>query len=551
MENQGNIKIMFKMLGLVKPLSFYMMIAIITGVLGFLCAIFIPVYGAMAVGTVLGYASHFTVSKLFVFMIVFAIMRGILHYIEQACNHYIAFRILAILRDKVFRTLRRLAPAKMEGKDSGNLISLVTNDIELLEVFYAHTISPILIAILTCAIVLILFAHFHIVFAIIAITAYVCVGSLFPYIITKMGKQDGQRVRDASGDFSSYTLESLRGLQNVIQYGIGKDRLSGMNEHSANLNNIQKRLKTYEGISSSLGNIGVTGFTVVMLLAGIYLYAQGQVSLVMVFFATVLMGSSFGPVLALSALSNNLLLTLASARRVLSLLDEKESIKEVHDQKTSTFGDINAAHVDFAYDEEMILQNFSASFKKHQITGILGKSGSGKSTLLRLLMRFWDTKDGNIEIDDRNIKEINTSDLRNMQSFVTQDTVLFHDTIANNLRIANLHASDEELREACKKASIHDFIMTLSKGYDTMVEELGDSLSGGERQRLGVARAFLHRSECILLDEPTSNLDALNEAVILKSLKEQVDKTIILVSHRPSTMKIADALIRVENGRVS
>lgn len=550
-KQAGNIRIMLSMLGLVKPLSGYMFIAVLTGVIGFLCAIFIPVYGFMAIGTVLGYASHFTVSKLFAFMIMFAVMRGILHYIEQACNHYIAFRILAIMRDKVFQTLRKLAPARMEGKDSGNLISLVTNDIELLEVFYAHTISPIMIAVLTCTLLLVLFGHFHIMFALLALLAYICVGIVFPWIITKLGKHDGQNMRDSSGEFSSYMLESLRGLQNIQQYGIGQKRLSGIKKRSHRLNDVQSKLKDYEGISSALNNIGVTSFAVIMLLLGIYLNQSGQVSMVMVLFACVLMISSFGPVLALSSLSNNLLLTLASARRVLSLLAEKESIKEVNDQEIICFDDMTLSSASFAYEEENILDNVSATFQKHTITGIFGKSGSGKSTMLRLLMRFWDVQKGSVQIGHKDVKHVNTSNLRDMQSFVTQETILFHDTIANNLKIARLDASQEQIEEACRKASIHEFIMTLPHGYETMVQELGESLSGGERQRLGVARAFLHDSDCILLDEPTSNLDALNEAVILKSLKEQKDKTIILVSHRPSTMKIAHFVIQMDNGRNS
>lgn len=551
MKNMSNTRLMFRMLGQVKPLSGYMVIAVLCGVLGFICAIFIPVYASMAVGTVLGYASHFSVTKLFTFMLVFALMRGVLHYIEQACNHYIAFRILAILRDKVYKALRRLAPAKLEGRDKGDLISLITNDIELLEVFYAHTISPMLIAVLTCGGLLILFAHFHVMFAIIAFIGYITVGFVFPFIISKLGKRDGQIARDAAGDFSAYTLESLRGMRSVLQYQIEDERSNGMKERSENLNNVQKRLKDYEGFSSSLNNLGVTGFSVVMLLCGIYLYSQQQTSFIMVFFATIMMVSSFGPVLALSSLSNNLLLTLASARRVLSLLDEKEVVKEVHGEKTIMFDTMEVKDVSFGYEDELVLKDMNVEIKKNQILGILGKSGSGKSTLLRLLMRFWDVKQGEISIHQTPIQNINTDNLRDMQSFVTQETVLFHDSIANNLKIANPHATQTELEEACKKASIHDFIDSLPNGYETMVQELGDSLSGGEKQRIGIARSFLHQSDCILLDEPTSNLDALNEAVILKSLKEQVNKTIVLVSHRPSTMKIADSILHVDNGRIS
>lgn len=263
------------------------------------------------------------------------------------------------------------------------------------------------------------------------------------------------------------------------------------------------------------------------------------------------MVSSFGPVLALANLSNNLLITMASARRVLGLLDEEEVVKEITGKQHSTAGDIEINNLTFAYDEEEILKDINANFKKGSIIGIHGKSGSGKSTLLKLIMRFWNAPSNSILINDRSVDDINTKDLRDMQSFVTQETVLFHDSIFNNIIIAKLDASVDEVENACKKAGIHDFIMSLPQGYATKVAELGDSLSGGEKQRIAIARAFLHDSPCILLDEPTSNLDALNEAIILKSLREQKDKTILLVSHRPGTMRIADSVLTIDSGRVS
>lgn len=551
MNKIGNIRLMARMSLLVKPLAPYMLLAVFFGVTGFLCAIYIPYFSALLISHIAIQAPDFPVKVFFILMIVFAVLRGILHYAEQACNHYIAFRLLAILRDKVFTVLRKLAPAKLEGRDKGNLIYLITSDIEALEVFYAHTISPILIAIITCIILLTEFYKMHVMFFVITLCGYLFCGLILPWIITKLGKQQGKQSREGFGELSSYTLETLRGLQDILQYRIGEERLHLMSKKSEELHDVQKRLKLHEGNTTMVSNIIVTSFTFLMLVCGSYLYMQGAISFTSVIMSTVLMVSSFGPVLALANLSNNLLITMASARRVLGLLDEEEVVKEITGKQHSTAGDIEINNLTFAYDEEEILKDINANFKKGSIIGIHGKSGSGKSTLLKLIMRFWNAPSNSILINDRSVDDINTKDLRDMQSFVTQETVLFHDSIFNNIIIAKLDASVDEVENACKKAGIHDFIMSLPQGYATKVAELGDSLSGGEKQRIAIARAFLHDSPCILLDEPTSNLDALNEAIILKSLREQKDKTILLVSHRPGTMRIADSVLTIDSGRVS
>ena len=551
MNKIGNIRLMARMSLLVKPLAPYMLLAVFFGVTGFLCAIYIPYFSVLLISHVAIQAPDFPVKVFFILMIVFAVLRGILHYAEQACNHYIAFRLLAILRDKVFTVLRKLAPAKLEGRDKGNLIYLITSDIEALEVFYAHTISPILIAIITCIILLTEFYKMHVMFFVIALCGYLFCGLILPWIITKLGKQQGKQSREGFGELSSYTLETLRGLQDILQYRIGEERLHMMSKKSEELHDVQKRLKLHEGNTTMVSNIIVTSFTFLMLICGSYLYMQGAISFTSVIMSTVLMVSSFGPVLALANLSNNLLITMASARRVLGLLDEEEVVKEITGKEYSTAGDIEINNLTFAYDEEEILKDINANFKKGNIIGIHGKSGSGKSTLLKLIMRFWNAPRNSILINGRSVDDINTKDLRDMQSFVTQETVLFHDSIFNNIIIAKLDASVDEVENACKKAGIHDFIMSLPQRYATKVAELGDSLSGGEKQRIAIARAFLHDSPCILLDEPTSNLDALNEAIILKSLREQKDKTILLVSHRPGTMRIADSVLTIDSGRVS
>lgn len=549
---RSNVKIVGRLIGLVKPLLPLMLLAILMGVLGYLCSIFITIFGGYALLDLLGYATPLSVSTVFICVILFAVLRGVLRYGEQYSNHNIAFRLLALIRDQVFRALRRLSPAKLEGRDKGNLISIITSDIELLEVFYAHTISPVVIAFVVSLLMVLLIGQFHWALALIALLGYLTVGVVLPVITSKLGRETGAQYRREFGGMNSYFLDSLRGLKEIIQYGQGARRLAGIGARTDSLGKKQKQLSWYEGLTGALTNGAILLFSVGMLFASAGLYAGGAIGFDGVLICTIAMMGSFGPVTALANLANNLLQTFASGNRVLDILDEQPVVEEITGGADVPFEGAECRNLSFAYGEETILDRLSLSFPQNQIIGITGKSGSGKSTLLKLLMRFWDADSGKVEISGQEVREINTGCLRRLESFVTQETQLFHDTIENNVKVAKLDATHEEVVLACKKASIHDFILMLPNGYDTNVGELGDSLSGGERQRIGIARAFLHDAPFLLLDEPTSNLDSLNEAVILKALREQSGgKTVALVSHRRSTMGIADVTYSVENGRLS
>lgn len=552
MKKRSGFQVMARLIGLVKPLAGYMFLAIFMGLVGHLCAAFITIFGGYAVLAALGFDISFTLTALFVCVVVFAVVRGILRYAEQACNHFIAFKLLALLRDKVFRALRRLCPAKLEGRDKGDLISVITSDIELLEVFYAHTISPAAIAFLFTIVMCLFIGFFHWLLGLIALTAYLIVGIVIPMVTSKLSGDDGMKFRTKSGDLSGFVLDSLRGLSETLQYGQGKKRLAQMNEKTDELAKDEERMKRTAGRNSAVTNTVVLAFDLVMLFASALLYLNGAVGFEGVLIPTIALFSSFGPAIALAALGSTLQNTFAAGNRVLNILDETPAVEEVTGKPAVSFSGASVEHVTFAYESETILSDVSVQIPQHSVVGIVGRSGSGKSTLLKLLMRFWNVRQGKVKVSDTPIDQINTANLREMESFVTQETHLFHDSIKNNLRIAKLTATDEEIEAACKKASVHDFIMTLPQGYDTPVGELGDTLSGGERQRLGLARAFLHDAPFLLLDEPTSNLDSLNEAVILKSLHEEREgKTVVLVSHRQSTMRIADTVYSVEYGRMS
>lgn len=571
-KRRSALSIMGSLIGLVKPLIHIMLAAILLGTAGYLCAIFLTILAGqvMVHGLLTGSAGSivpvenmwlvFTpVKTILTVMIVIAVFRGILHYVEQYCNHFIAFKLLALIRHEVFAALRKLCPAKLEGRDKGNLISVITTDIELLEVFYAHTISPIAIAVLTSAVMVIFIGRYHILAGLLATAAYLLVGAAIPMWNGRRGSQKGMDFRTKFGELNSFVLDSLRGLDETIQYGQGEARKEQMSGRSENLAGLQEDLSGLEGSQRSVTNLVILLASYGMLALTIWLYAKGEVGYEGILTCTIAMMGSFGPVVALSSLSNNLNQTLASGERVLSLLEEKPLVEEIpvtekpQEKENKGFAGAQAKHVTFSYTEdETILDDYSVKLEPGKITGIHGVSGSGKSTLLKLLMRFWSVNMGKITVDGRDVNETPTKHLRDMESYVTQETHLFHDSIANNIAVGKPGASSEEIMEAAKKASIHEFILTLPKGYDTEVGELGDTLSGGEKQRIGIARAFLHDAPLILLDEPTSNLDALNEGMILKSLKESADKkTVVLVSHRTSTMNVADVVYEMENGRLS
>ena len=555
MENKrtrGNFNVMCRLVGLVKPLAPVMVCAVLLGVAGFLCAIFIPVLGVYALLDTLLSAAPLALGTVCILLPILAVARGVLHYAEQGCNHFIAFKLLALIRDKVFGVLRQLAPAKLEGRDKGDLIAVLTADIELLEVFYAHTISPICIAVIVSIAMACFMGSYSPLLGLYAALAYAVIGIGVPVAAAKGARESGENFRAEFGALNGFVLDSLRGVRESLQYNDGAHRLAQINQRTDALSGQERRLKEAGGTAQA-----VTGAIILLLDAGMLalagqLCAAGRIGFDGALVCVVALMSSFGPVIALANLGTGLQNTFAAGNRVLDILDEKPTVQEVTGGKDITFTGADARRVTFGYGDSEILKEVSLHIPAHQVVGITGRSGSGKSTLLKLLMRFWDTDLGKVEISGENIKDINTASLRAAESFVEQDTVLFHDSIEENVRIANQNATHEQVVEACKKASIHDFIMTLPQGYDTPVGELGDTLSGGERQRIGVARAFLHNAPFILLDEPTSNLDSLNEAVILRSLaEERTCKTVVLVSHRASTMRIADTTYSVENGRMS
>lgn len=553
MQSRSNARVIWRMLGLVRPLSGFMVISVLCGVAGFCCATFLPVLAVWeACSIVLRQEPPLSLGVCLGTLALMALLRGILRYAEQICNHYIAFKLLAHIRSEVFASLRRLAPARLSGVDRGSLISTLTSDIELLEVFFAHTISPVCIAALMLVVMVAFTGSFAWQLGLVMLVAQLVVGAVVPIMVFRVSGNGGRVVRDRAAGLSTFVLDGLRGLTEVLQFDVGASRLRTLDERSRRLAGAQRAVSAVGSTGSAAADAAIAAFSLAELLVGVNLHMAGVVDASAVAISAAAMLGSFGPAVALASLGSTLQGTLAAAHRVIDVLEEEPVVEEVSEGDTISFGGAAAKNASFSYGRKRILDNVTVEIPKGSIVGIAGKSGSGKSTLCRLMMRFWDVDRGQISISDQRIDTIRTDNLRDMEALVEQDTYLFHQSIRDNLLIAKPHAIQSELDAACRAASIYDFIMGLPEGYDAEVGELGDTLSGGERQRLGLARAFLHDAPLLILDEPTSNLDSLNEGIILCSLDRQRRKrTVLLVSHRAGTMAVADRVFSMDSGRVS
>ena len=538
---------------LLGSLAYIMVLAVINGSLGFVCAMGVTLFGAVGIAKAMGEAIALSYGWIIALAVGCGVVRGLLRYLEQYGNHYIAFRLLAVLRDRIFGALRTLCPAKLESKQKGSIIAMITSDIETLEVFYAHTISPICIAVIVSLAVFIFVgtvSHWYL--ALVALLGYILVGIAVPLISSGRLKESGVKYRGEFAGFNAYFLDSIKGIKDIVLNNAGESRKAEVNRRSDILLAETKKMKNDITKASAATELTVSLIIFAALSVGVILVSNDMLSLGRMIVGVVAVFGSFGPVIAISALPGNLTQTFASGDRVLNLLSEKPAVEPVVNGENFSFERLDVTDLSFSYDgQTQVLSDICMQAEKGEIIGIVGESGCGKSTLLKLLLRFWQKNKGGICYNGIDIDKINEESLLDNATMVSQVTYLFDETIEDNLRIAKPNATQTEIENACKMASVHDFIMTLSDGYKTRVGALGDNLSAGEKQRLGLARAFLRGSDLILLDEPTSNVDSINEGIILKALKEQKkNKSIILVSHRESTMAVADRVYRIEGGRI-
>lgn len=545
---RSGLSIMGNLVSLLGGFAMVLLGAVINGSIGYLCAMGVTVLGAVGVAKALGENIALSYNWIIALAIGCGVLRGLLRYIEQYSNHYIAFKLLAILRDRIFQVLRKLCPAKLESRKKGSIIAMLTSDIETLEVFYAHTLSPICIAILVSLTVCVFTGTVVSPWlAAAAFLGYLVIGILVPVISSAALKESGVNYRREFASFNSYFLDSIKGIQDILFHNAGEQRKKEVNERSEKLLKETRQMKDAAIKAAAATELIVSLFILLTLAVGILLVHKGEITVGKMVLGVVAVFGSFGPVIAISALPGNLTQTFASGDRVLNLLEETPVAEEITNGKNISYEKLEVKDLSFAYNtSEPVLKNICMHAQKGEIVGIVGESGCGKSTLLKLLLRFWKKDSGEINYNNIDIEQINTSNLLDNVTMVSQVTYLFDDTIEENLRIARPDATQEELEEACRMASVHDFITTLPQGYKTRVGALGDNLSAGEKQRIGLARAFLSGRELILLDEPTSNVDSINEGIILKALAQQKHKkSIILVSHRESTMAIADRVYKM------
>ena len=561
-NRRSGLGIMISLLGLLGKLKYIIIFAVFGGYLGNSCAIAVMTLGAACVAKVID--PEFTGASLGLLIgltIGAGVARGLLRFLEQYNNHYIAFKLLANLRDKIFGALRKLAPARLEGKQKGAIIAMLTSDIETLEVFYAHTISPILIAIFVDGTVVVLVSVIGSIWlGLIALAAYLVIGIAIPFISSSLLKKDGVEYRAQFADTSSYFLDSVKGVADIVMNNKQGQRGEELDGQSAFMNGRTVSIKIKSASVGAVSNLAVSLTILISLLVGAVLVTAGTVPVSNMIVALVLCFSSFGPVLSLAQLPSNLTQTFASGDRILDFMEEKPVVAENETGAEFDFESLEVKNMTFGYEDDgrgdgteaPILNNVSLRVEKGDIIGLVGESGCGKSTLLKLLLRFYDPDRGEILYNGINLKDISAASLHRNVTMVSQDTYLFDDTILANITFARPGAGLEEVREACRKASIDTFITSLPEGYDTEVGLLGDSLSAGEKQRIGLARAFLSGAQLILLDEVTSNVDAINEGIILKSLKDAAkDSTIILVSHRESTVSICSRIYHMNKGALA
>ncbi len=573
----------------VGPLRPTMIAACAFGTLGHLAATFLPVFGVIALfATLEEPVRGVSMTAGFAAMAVCAVIRGLMRYAEQYMNHNVAFKLLALFRSKAFAAMRRLAPAKLDGRGKGDLIALITTDVELLEIFFAHTISPVVIAIVTTVAFAVALAFLNPWFVPLLIVMHLLVGVALPRLFATGVRYLGPNIRRDAASLDDAMLDDMRGLDEIIRFGAGERRLGAILERSRELWHQRVKLSLNNGRFGGIGGVMVVLATALagalaLVLAWYGLAAVGGVG--ELFAAVVLIASSFGPTLALSALPASLTQTFASARRLFALMDEVPAVEETG-TLTPAYSGMALDHVSFAYPDQMaghgsnpnadldqdangttrhaaadhaagVFTDLSLEIPVHGILGVQGPSGRGKSTMLKLLMRYWDPQAGLVTMSGEDLRTVDAHHRRRVQTMLAQETYLFDGTIRENLRLANQEADDEMMRGALAKASALQLVESLPDGLDTQVGELGGRLSEGERQRIGLARVFLRHADLVLLDEPTSRLDAFNEAVILQSINELASEprrgdgagdqgvAIVLVSHRDSTMRVADSIVHV------
>ncbi len=561
MKKRSVFKVILSLLKLVDKFVVVLFLAVINGAIGNLLAVSISTLSVIALSSLLGLEISISFTNLLIIIVICGILRGIVRYFEQYSNHYIAFKILAIIRHKVFKKLESLSISDIDDKEKGNMMEMITSDIETLEVFYAHTVSPTLIALIVSVVNLIVLGLLtNFILSFVLLFFYILVGVIIPIISYKVLEKDGRSYRYELASFNSFFLDALKGIKELKFFNRIDEKAKIIDEKSSSLD--KKRVKSnnkasiFKAISSSMIILSALSIILVSFLINSYSSITSTLFIkpYELIIGVVISLSSFGPLIALSALPLNLVQTFSSGNRILDLLDEKASLNEVNDGTTLDYKSVKVNSLSFKYNnaDKEVLKNINLNINENKIIVIKGESGIGKSTLLKLLIRYYKIEDQNmIKYNDIPIDNINTSSLLDNVTMFSQSTYLFNDTILNNLKIASLNASNEEIIDALKKASIYNFVFSLKDNLNTVIDPQKLNISLGEKQRLGLARVILRKPKLLLLDEPTANIDLENEVLFLNSLKTiKKDMSIIIITHKESTSRIADITYKLENGEL-
>lgn len=536
------------LLSFTKPFKGKMTLAILLGILSNLAVVAIPVISTLTLLRVIA-GDAVNLALILALLIGCGVVRGITRYLEQYQNHDIAFSLLAHIREEIFLALRRIGPARLTGKNSGELITSISTDVEALEVFFAHTISPVFIALGTTLVTFVFLASFDFALACILLAGQLLIGGIIPFISYRKNLQIGDDYKKAFVQVSQTIMENANSLKDIAQFHLEKKRLEKLTMDSNKLNQ-ENRRRIFQGNSLQLfSELVVIGTTLC-----VFFYGNSRgLAIETIVLSVVLSLSSFGPVLALGNLGNALLTTFSSGRRLYQLVHEEPYVTfEGNSPAVESVDTLAATSLSFHYPntEKKVLGDISFELQQGHSIGISGESGSGKSTLLKLLMRYWDPDKGTITINDLPLSSLKEDALHHLEGVMEQSTFLFEDTIANNISLKRGSVSQENIEEAAKAAAIHDWILSLPEGYETQLSKLSRGISDGERQRIGLARLLVYDAPLVLMDEPTSNLDYVNEQAILAAFKEKLqDKTMVLVSHRSSTLKIAEKQLHLEKGQ--
>ena len=561
MKKRSVFKVILSLLKLVDKFVVVLFLAVLNGAVGNLLAVSISTLSVIALSSLLGLEISISFTNLLIIIVICGILRGIVRYFEQYSNHYIAFKILAIIRHKVFKKLESLSISDIDDKEKGNMMEMITSDIETLEVFYAHTVSPTLIALIVSIVNLIVLGLLtNFILSFVLLFFYILVGVIIPIISYKVLEKDGRSYRYELASFNSFFLDALKGIKELKFFNRIDEKAKIIDEKSSSLD--KKRVKSnnkasiFKAISSSMIILSALSIILVSFLINSYSSITSALFIkpYELIIGVVISLSSFGPLIALSALPLNLVQTFSSGNRILDLLDEKASLNEVNDGTTLDYKSVKVNSLSFKYNnaDKEVLKNVNININENKIIVIKGESGIGKSTLLKLLLRYYKIEDQNmIKYNDIPIDNINTSSLLDNVTMFSQSTYLFNDTILNNLKIASLNASNEEIIDALKKASIYNFVFSLKDNLKTVIDPQKLNISLGEKQRLGLARVILRKPKLLLLDEPTANIDLENEVLFLNSLKTiKKDMSIIIITHKESTSRIADITYKLENGEL-